>query len=221
MRHDKEMNYNCKKCDAKISAHNKDWHDNLCDKCFNGEYYSDETEIFSTDLKEIEKMYKSDSSSNIEFKDFLKSGKLDNKRFLKIVREVEEKIDCTECGNCCKVLKIPVNEEDIKRISNSLKISSEEFITKYVEENSKGKKFLHKPCNFLENNKCTIYEVRPEECKKYPNLDKDITIRTIGFLSNAEMCPIVFNVLENSKDEFCEDIYEDKMERGEKQDKNG
>ncbi len=30
MKHDEEMNFNCKKCKAKISAHNKDWHDGMC-----------------------------------------------------------------------------------------------------------------------------------------------------------------------------------------------
>ena len=34
MKHNEEMNYNCKKCNSKISAHNKDWHAHLCDKCF-------------------------------------------------------------------------------------------------------------------------------------------------------------------------------------------
>ena len=34
MRHDEEMNFRCKKCDAKISAHNNDWHGGMCDSCF-------------------------------------------------------------------------------------------------------------------------------------------------------------------------------------------
>lgn len=33
--HDEDMNFNCKNCDKKISAHNKDWHAGLCDDCFN------------------------------------------------------------------------------------------------------------------------------------------------------------------------------------------
>ena len=37
--HDEDMNYNCKKCNKKISAHNKDWHDNMCDDCFNNQYH--------------------------------------------------------------------------------------------------------------------------------------------------------------------------------------
>ena len=39
MKHDEEMNFNCKKCDEKISAHNKDWHAGMCDDCFNQEHY--------------------------------------------------------------------------------------------------------------------------------------------------------------------------------------
>ena len=32
-KHDEDMNYNCKKCNKKISAHNKDWHNGMCDEC--------------------------------------------------------------------------------------------------------------------------------------------------------------------------------------------
>ena len=39
MKHDEEMNYDCKKCNKKISAHNKDWHAGMCDDCFNKGYH--------------------------------------------------------------------------------------------------------------------------------------------------------------------------------------
>lgn len=35
MKNTEEMNYNCKSCNCKISAHNHDWHNGMCDKCFN------------------------------------------------------------------------------------------------------------------------------------------------------------------------------------------
>ena len=38
MKHNEEMNYNCKQCNVKISAHNKDWHAGMCDTCFNKEW---------------------------------------------------------------------------------------------------------------------------------------------------------------------------------------
>ena len=33
MKHDEEMDYYCKQCNTKISAHNRDWHAEMCDKC--------------------------------------------------------------------------------------------------------------------------------------------------------------------------------------------
>ena len=41
-KHDEDMNFNCKKCNKKISVHNRDWHDGLCDDCFNKIYFREE-----------------------------------------------------------------------------------------------------------------------------------------------------------------------------------
>ena len=41
-KHDENMNFNCRKCNKKISAHNKDWHAGLCDDCFNKTYFKEE-----------------------------------------------------------------------------------------------------------------------------------------------------------------------------------
>ena len=39
MKHNEEMNYHCSKCDSLMSAHNKDWHNGMCDQCFDKEVY--------------------------------------------------------------------------------------------------------------------------------------------------------------------------------------
>lgn len=41
LKNDEDMNSNCKKCNAKISAHNRDWHAGMCDDCFNRKYFPD------------------------------------------------------------------------------------------------------------------------------------------------------------------------------------
>lgn len=41
MKHNEEMDYSCKKCKSKMSAHNRDWHAGMCDDCFNNEYFPD------------------------------------------------------------------------------------------------------------------------------------------------------------------------------------
>ena len=38
-RHDEDVNYNCKRCNGKISDHNRDWHMGMCDGCFNREFH--------------------------------------------------------------------------------------------------------------------------------------------------------------------------------------
>ncbi|RLE45720.1 YkgJ family cysteine cluster protein [Candidatus Woesearchaeota archaeon] len=145
---------------------------------------------------------------NMRFWRFLKTDELDQKRFKKIVKEVEKKIDCTKCGNCCKEMSPVLTLEDIERISKKLKISKGDFLKKYTERNEDKDIVFKLPCPFLQNNKCSIYEIRPKECKEFPHLDKDISFRCHQFFSNAEICPIVFNVLENAKEEFLEDIYD-------------
>lgn len=39
-KHDEDVNYGCKKCGKKISAHNRDWHDRMCDDCFHKTHFS-------------------------------------------------------------------------------------------------------------------------------------------------------------------------------------
>jgi len=78
-----------------------------------------------------------------------------------------------------------------------------EFITKYVIKDDDGDTILHKtPCTFLGNdNKCTIYNVRPFACKDYPHTNRkkmnqilDLTVK------NTEICPAVVRILENIED---------------------
>ena len=42
MKHNEEMEFNCSKCKSKISAHNKDWHNGMCDACFNKEFFPED-----------------------------------------------------------------------------------------------------------------------------------------------------------------------------------
>ena len=112
-------------------------------------------------------------------------------------------VDCTRCANCCKTLNIKFSDEDIERIAAHLDVPTAEFIERYLEagEDYGPYKARQKPCPFLgEDDRCTIYEVRPTVCREYPHTDKDgFTFRTMGIANNALVCPAVFWIVEQMK----------------------
>lgn len=95
----------------------------------------------------------------------------------------EEKVfHCKKCGECCKNFSLErgviIFPNDIERISNFLRISSEKFLEDYcynVNVQVKGGyvnlHFLSSndgACVFLNKNLCSIHEVKPIQCKKSP-----------------------------------------------------
>lgn len=112
-------------------------------------------------------------------------------------------VDCTRCANCCKSLDIKFSEEDIERIAGHQNMTSGEFIETYLaaDEEDGSYNARQKPCPFLgDDNRCTIYDVRPTLCREYPHTDKEgFTFRTMGVANNALVCPAVFWIVEQMK----------------------
>jgi hypothetical protein len=69
-------------------------------------------------------------------------------------------------------------------------------------ESTEGSPWMmrERPCPFLKDNRCTVYEHRPANCRDYPYLDKpDFTLRTLAMLGRVSECPAVFEVWEELK----------------------
>jgi Fe-S-cluster containining protein len=60
------------------------------------------------------------------------------------------------------------------------------------------------PCTFLDDdNSCSIYDVRPKACREYPHTNRKKFIQLTGLtLKNTEICPAVFNIVEELKKKF-------------------
>jgi len=161
-----------------------------------------------TSLNKIQKLAKQREEENWEFRSFLK-GYPSSKKVDKIVhtlfQEISSKIDCTKCANCCKVVKPVLTAKDIEKLSEGLGIPiaqlKEEYLTEYKEE--KGLTFKTLPCPLLKDTLCTQYPHRPAVCESFPHLyKKDFISRLIQVVENYYICPIVFNIYENIKDEL-------------------
>lgn len=119
--------------------------------------------------------------------------------FLKSHIEAFKKIDCLECANCCKTTSPIFRDVDIKRISKSLRLKEAQFISSYLHMDKDGDFVLNQsPCVFLgDDNKCTIYEIRPLACREYPHTDRKNMYQILELtLKNTEICPAVAKIVD-------------------------
>lgn len=113
--------------------------------------------------------------------------------------EAFEKIECLKCANCCRNYSPRFKTPDIKRISKHLRLKEGDFIEKYLSLDKDGDYVVKStPCSFLgDDNRCTIYEVRPSDCHRFPYTDEDVIFKRQEItLKNSTFCPIVYYVLE-------------------------
>jgi Fe-S-cluster containining protein len=127
----------------------------------------------------------------------------DKKAVLKALPDLHEeafsKIDCLQCGNCCKGYSPRFKKPDIKRISKHLKIKEGDLINDYLTVDADGDYVMRTaPCSFLgEDNYCSIYDVRPTDCERFPYTDEDVILKRQPLtLKNSTFCPAVYYVLE-------------------------
>jgi Fe-S-cluster containining protein len=135
------------------------------------------------------------------FKQFLE--KAEKNKVLASLPELHEKaiakVDCLQCAACCKTYSPRFKTPDIKRISKHLGMKEGVFIDTYLKIDEDGDFVLKAiPCAFLgEDNFCSIYEVRPSDCARFPYTDEDVLIKRKSLtLKNSTFCPIVYEVLE-------------------------
>lgn len=118
-----------------------------------------------------------------------------------IDKEVWGVTDCLSCANCCKKMTPTFTTKDITRISAFLDMSPKAFKEKWLYYDKKDRDWMNRsqPCQFLnlKDNKCSIYEVRPEDCAGFPHLKKKKMVDYIHVhQQNIEYCPATYNMVE-------------------------
>lgn len=130
------------------------------------------------------------------------------------------------CGSCCRGFKegeVYLYQDDINRIAKHLKIKGalglKKFAKKYLKvvndsffwkepEAARGKVYRFKSlgfkftdedehCPFLVDNKCTVHEARPFQCRAFP-IGWNMLINSVkNFKIYSKKCPALQNSLEN------------------------
>jgi Fe-S-cluster containining protein len=135
------------------------------------------------------------------YKNFLaKAGKKEVLKELPALHEKAfEQIDCLKCAHCCKRYSPRFKGPDIKRISKIFQLKEGAFIEKYLRMDEEGDYVtVSLPCPFLgSDNRCSIYEDRPSDCRRFPYTDEDVILKRPRLTEkNSTFCPIVVSVLE-------------------------
>ncbi len=161
------------------------------------------------DINRIKRLSQQKDEENLGFRSFLKSSEIPGRKIDSIVQRLyntfSSQIDCQSCANCCREIKPLVKEKDIIDMAAALKISTDSFKKQYLVNaaDEGGYHFNALPCPFLEGNRCKIYNFRPEDCRSYPHLHKSHFLsRSMSVVKNCSICPIVFNVYEQLKNEI-------------------
>lgn len=120
-------------------------------------------------------------------------------KFHEFHETVFEEVDCLKCANCCKTTSPIFRDVDIKRIAHHLRVSEADFIQKNLLLDEEGDYVLKSsPCLFLqEDNKCSIYDVRPKACREYPHTDRKNMFQILDLTyKNSLICPAVARIFD-------------------------
>jgi hypothetical protein len=162
-----------------------------------------------TDPKIIERLAREREEENWEFRRFLKDLPIEDEELDALVHrhfeEVSSHVDCCACANCCREVLPILSTFDVERLAGGVGISGEDLIDRFLVpgEETGTFTFNSKPCPMLFENRCTVYESRPEDCRSFPHLHKDeFVFRLIQAVQNCSICPIVFHVFERLKNDL-------------------
>ncbi len=83
---------------------------------------------------------------------------------------------CDRCGVCCTLDdfltagEVKINPQENPLLQTKLKEIYEEMGRRWeVDEAKYNQYIMHTPCPFVKYKTCSIYEVRPEGCRQFPN----------------------------------------------------
>ena len=137
---------------------------------------------------------------------FVKLKSVNPKKLDEYVHPIHDEVfsctDCLKCANCCKTTSPIFSDRDISRIAKHLRTKPSILTEKYLKLDEDKEYVLKKtPCTFLDDdNRCSIYDVRPKACREFPHTDRVKQTQILHLTQkNVEVCPAVFEIVDKLK----------------------
>ena len=91
-----------------------------------------------TDLVQIQRLGEKKRAENLKFRRYLKSHVFVERQFRKAAEQVEDQIDCRQCGECCRVTEVQIAARDVEKLARFLGISEKAFVEKHTALDQAG-----------------------------------------------------------------------------------
>lgn len=104
------------------------------------------------------------------------------------------RFECTRCGNCCtgEPGYVWLNDEEVATIAQAVEMPESEFLAMYTKKAPRGITLREKgngDCIFFDRARgCTIYTIRPRQCRTWPFWESNVESRR-AWESMRRGCP--------------------------------
>lgn len=104
----------------------------------------------------------------------------------------DQRWQCQRCGNCCRWPgDVCVTNDEVKTIAGFVGLDENTFMDRFVRlrTDRQGLSLIEKDnheCIFLDGNTCVINDVKPDQCKGFPN-----TWNYIGWRNDCEAIAVM------------------------------
>ena len=85
-----------------------------------------------TDPVEVFRLGSAKAKENLAFRRYLSAHHIGETVFQILASDIQQRIDCTTCANCCRYSVVPVSEPEIERIAAHLSVTAETVVRTYT-----------------------------------------------------------------------------------------
>ena len=160
-----------------------------------------------TDLDEVRRLGTAKTEENLAFRRYLSAHHADDKQFQLLASDIQQRVDCTACANCCRYSVVSVDPSEIDAIARYVGVTPVAATRLYTiaDPDAPALRTLRSSdegCIFLKDNRCQIYSARPKTCREFPHVaigTHSLGARPSSLARWSALCPIVYNALESHK----------------------
>jgi Fe-S-cluster containining protein len=90
--------------------------------------------------------------------------------------------ECEQCGQCCLVhtVGVRITRPEAEHLAQREHLSISEYLANVIEDRDTF--LIPQPCRYLINHRCTVHDIKPSVCRKYPFHQRKVVNHKIAWV---------------------------------------